>query len=418
MAGLGPGGLQIATQEEIRASILSQLKQPPPVGLGIDVDDSPSSNLYFLANVMAYILRLCWEGLLEVWDSLSPDAADGARLDNVCALTGLSRLEATPANGYVTCYGTPGTVIPDWTGVTPGLVRKPSTGDIFRILPEPTGGVWTIAPGGSVEVLVQAALPGALSIASDQITEIVNPVAGWASVNNPVTGTSFSDLGTDDETDAALRERRERSLFITGTCADQAIRAALEAIAEVVSASVTSNRSMIADPVTGQPPKSFWTIIYPDLTADPDAEEVIARTLWERMPAGIQSWGDPGGTTRTGTVIDSHGYSQTVQWQYAVEVPMRVKAVLTVDTNYPADGDARVAAFIAQYIGGLGVGDDVSPAPMLGLIGDVPGVLEIELQQKTVAAGAFGAWPADTSTVAISAAEHATIVPGEITVTS
>jgi len=65
---------------------LAQLKQPPPVGLGIDVDDSPSSNLYRLAHVMAYTMRLCWEGLLEVWDSLSPDNATGARLDNVCAM--------------------------------------------------------------------------------------------------------------------------------------------------------------------------------------------------------------------------------------------------------------------------------------------------------------------------------------------
>jgi len=416
-AGLGPGGLQIKTLEEIRDDILARLKQPPPNGLGIDVDTSPSSNLYRLVSIHAYNIHLAWQGLLEVWDALNPDNADGVQLDNVSALVGVTRLEATKANGTVRCYGTVGTTIPDWTDPTPGVVRKGSTGDLFNILPEPTGGTWVVGGVGYVDVLVEAQTAGQLSISSDQIQDIVNPIAGWTSVNNPAALGTWTDQGTDEETDDELRQRREESLSITGTAADQAIRAALAAIDEVTSAFVLSNRAITADPVTGQPAKSFWTIIYPDLSADADAEDEIAQTIWERMPAGIEAWGDPAGTIRTATITDSQGYDQTLTWQYASGIDCAVKVTRTVDASlYPADGDAQIKTCVQNYFAGLRVGDDVNPGPMYGTAGDIAGVLTVQIQLKLKAALPFVAWPGDAAPITIADDEIGLIDAADITV--
>jgi hypothetical protein len=394
--------------------------------MGVDIQADPSSILYQLMTVFSVPLSLIYDLLVAVFNSLNPDEATGAQLENLCSLVGVERLGKTKASGTVRCYGTVGTTIPTYLDPTPGQVRKPSTGDVFNILANPAGGVWTIGAGGSVDVLAEAVVAGHIDVDFDQITTIVNPVAGWTSVNNPGPPDPFPvDAwyhGTDVELDEDLRQRRQDSLSVPGAGSDQAIRAAVEAIAGIEACQVISNRMMTVDGVTGQNPKSFHVVVWPN-TLTTAIKESVGRTIWERMPSGIESWGT--GACVTVQITDDQGYVQTVKFDYATAIPMRVKVTLTKNASYPADGNAQVMAKVLEYfqggtvagsLPGLSVGDDVLVGPMYGAIGDIPGIMDLRVQVKKVSGGAIGVWPADSTSVVIANSEVATIIVGEISV--
>jgi len=406
--GLDATGLTIKKQVDILADILASLKAPSP-GVGVDVNTAARSLLYQVASIFATTESDLWSLLQAAYNSFSPDNAIGDQLENICALVGITKLAATSTAGVVQCTGTPGTVIPNYLNLTPGLVRRSTDNVFLNVLAEPTGGTWVIGALGTVDVNVEAVTAGAVVIDASQVDQIVNPVAGWTGVDNSVALTT----GTDTETDSALRLRRERSLRIVGAGTDQAIRAAIEQLDYILAAGVVSNRDMVVDPVTGQAAKSFWVTIWPNGLTTAQKEE-IGQTIWEKMPSGIEPWGSGTGTEVEVTVTDDQGYAQVVKFDYATEVACLVKITRTVNSEYPADGDDQLTDAVEAYFATLSVGSDVLVGGLLGLVGDIEGVANLQLQLTT--SGPIGAWPADGVSLIMAANEVATVATVDITI--
>lgn len=404
---LTPAGLTVPRLAEILAS----LKAAAQGEFGADVDTSPNGPLGHLLGLQAMAMDELYQLAQALYDAFNPDNAAGILLDNLCGLTGITREPATKAVVTLTLGGVPGTTVPVGK-IVKALDSTPEDANFL------TTTTVVIGVGGTVEVVAEAEVAGALVVDAAAAWEIVTPLGGWNTVANALAATP----GTAAESDALLRRRREQSLQIIGAGPDAAIKAKLLALDAVESARVISNRTMAT--VDGIPPKAFHAVLWPDgLTAE--QEDEAALVVWNNAPAGIESHG-----AEQFDITDDDGYTQRVRFSYATRVDIGMEADLTVEPNtYPADGDAQVAiALLAVFTGlseeaallnpalasvvglGLGVGADVLVLRCMCALNTVPGVLSVvlRLDRKTVAfppVGTVNIPIADTEIALLDAAD-------------
>lgn len=117
MAGLTDRGLEIKRLNEIieesqeRARELFQDLVPPDE----NVDTSDSSALGRLIGLKSPAIADLWELAQQVYLAFDPNSAAGIQLDNLVALSGISRREQSPTTADLYVTGVPGTIITDDT---------------------------------------------------------------------------------------------------------------------------------------------------------------------------------------------------------------------------------------------------------------------------------------------------------------
>jgi uncharacterized phage protein gp47/JayE len=115
MAGLTSTGFQRKTLAEIKSEIEETLRST--LGRGINLN--PPSVFATLVGSLSEQFSQVWELSEAIYYSQYPDTATGVSLDNVVALIGLTRLEATKSVSQKQLFfGTIGTVIPAGTLVS------------------------------------------------------------------------------------------------------------------------------------------------------------------------------------------------------------------------------------------------------------------------------------------------------------
>lgn len=374
MAGVTPDGrFEIMRLEDVRQAQADDIRDT----LGDDVRVSPDSVLGQVLDAGAVQIASIWEALGELATALDPDQAPGEFLDGIVALSNVRARQGAQASfGAVTLTGAGGTVVPAGArvrGLTSSVVVET---------------VETVTISGPVVVGVRALATGPLVVPAGDLTEIVTPYAGWASVTNAAALTT----GRDVELDAQLRARRESSAAVTGGGTDPAIRAALLEIEPTQQVVVISNRTSVAL-ASGQPPHSVRAVVYPD-SADPEVEELIARALAGARGArgGIRVWGED----EVATVTLTSGQELTVAWDYATAIGVWVSVALTLGPLAPDDVEDQVEAAILEYLEELLIGEDVRP---LRLAQAVQGVSE-EILDASITLGTAPA-PVGTTAIAI-----------------
>lgn len=132
MAGLTRQGLEIKTLDDVitdykttAASIFSDL-----VPAGDVVDVTNNSALGRMIGVIAPAEASLWEALQQVFDSFNPATAIDVALDNIIALSGITRLPAQPTRAQVILEGDLNTVISS----PQGKAYSSSTQRVFSIL--------------------------------------------------------------------------------------------------------------------------------------------------------------------------------------------------------------------------------------------------------------------------------------------
>lgn len=361
MSGLTSTGFVTRRLEEILTALRADLtaRLGPNLNTGAD-----SVSGQIIAGPAAEI-SLIWEGMSALYQAYNPDQAVGDALSNIARLNGLTRLGPERATGTITITATNGTVIPIGS-----RALNPTTSVTVETTEQVTVGV-----SGVASIAVRAVEPGVVVSATNGITTIVTPVAGWSSI----TASSALAGGREREDDADLRARIAASSNVTASV-DGAIRTALLALEGVDSAFVISNRALTTDGI-GTPGKSVRIVIAPDLSSNADAEEAIADALFRTQPAGIATIG-LGANARTATVIDQQGFTQEVQWEYPTIVTVNYDATLLVDLSVGplTAGDAEDLAreALQAYTDGLGVGADVNGADVVCALRDaVPGLINV-----------------------------------------
>lgn len=129
-----------------------------------------------------------------------------------------------------------------------------TSGSSFSIQADASTAPYSITVGSSLQITSTtspinflAQTYGPIPVPANTLTVILTPVAGWTSLTNFQAGIT----GRDQETDAALRLRRQQSLRLLGAATVEAITSRiLQEVDGVTSVIVFENVTMTQDPIS------------------------------------------------------------------------------------------------------------------------------------------------------------------------
>ena len=332
-----------------------------------------------------------WELALAVYNAFNPSAATGNALSALVQLNGINRAGATPS-----------TVSLDLTGINTTVIPAGSLVSTDSGIQYATDAEATIAAGVAV-VGATASIAGATVSLAATITTIVNPIAGWSTVTNALDAV----VGTDEETDSALRIRQAQS---TATPSQSLLESLFSAVADldgIIQTIVLENDTGSVD-ANGQAAHSVQVLV------DGGDDGEIAEAIFNEKCVGITTIG-----STTVVVLDSIGGTHNINFQRPTLVPIYVIVNLTSGANYPANGDDLITQAIIDFAEGLlvdgqrqGIGDDVINSrlytPVNSVVGHTIDSLFIGLAPA----------PASSTDLVIGFDELAQFLSGNITINS
>ena len=252
---------------------------------------------------------------------------------------------------------------------------------------------------------VESVALGNIAGLAHSINDIINAISGWEGADNLNDATT----GVALETDTALRTRRESALQGLGNATLEAIAADMLLVPGVTSVFVFENDTDVTSGI--RTPHSIEVVLLGG--SDP----VIAPALFNTKGAGIATVG-----TSSENHTDSQGTVHVVKFSRPTIRDIWIEINVTVDADYPADGDTQVKnALTAFGVANYGIGADVIPIPQLiGAVDLIPGIRDILIGVLDVADGAGDPSPVpgtDDGSITISETNIAKFDNARITVT-
>jgi Baseplate J-like protein len=263
--------------------------------------------------------------LQTLYNSFSPLTAQGPFLDNIVALNGITRQEATFSTAPVTIYGTAGIVI------TNGII-----GDNLGL-----GTTWnlpssvTIGGTGSITSIATCSIAGNIAALSGTLTNILTPTAGW----NSVTNTSDATIGLAVELDSQLVQAQQLSLAGSSETFMQSIISAVQKISGISSLFYDNNTSNATDN-NGVPGHSFALIIGGTATS-----VNIGTAIALSKPPGIGTFGNT-----SYLYVDSNGVPETINWYTVVPVELQIVITILPLSNYVSTTKIAIQEAVVNFI--------------------------------------------------------------------
>lgn len=342
------------------AELLDALEYKARELFGSKANLTVRSPLGIFLRIFAWVLNLLFSTLEDVYNSRFVDTAVGSSLLHLGRMIGIRLLGAQKAMGYLTFSGDDNVDVPE------GFLAETTAGVQYVTL---SSGVIT---GGSVTLPASAAVAGPDgNTAGETIKIITNPKLGIKSVINEKAFEGGRNTETDDE----FRERYYKSVDFAGGVNIDAIIAEVLGSVEAVIAVTGEENDTDFESKTGLPPHSFEIVAYGGLDED------IARAIYRRKAAGIQTFGNT-----MVPVVTAAGGIYEVHFSRPAPVNVWVRVFnLKTDSKFPLDGIERIKEAIIQHIGvntrgGLSIGQDVINVTMPTVVLKVPGVVDFDLQ--------------------------------------
>ena len=326
------------------------------------------------------------QAIYDAWDE---NNAGGVQLDNICAISpGISRKAATKSQVTLTLVGDASTIIPIGSSV------ETDAGILFL-----TTETVEIPAAGSITVVAEASVAGAVVVLAGQITSIVTPVGGWDSVTNVLAASP----GTDDETDPDLRLRRRLSMQVAGGRASGALLANIIALPFITDGYVAENDQAVERLVDGVllPANSLLSVVTPNpLTSD--QADTLAQVIYGLIPMGIQSFG-----AESATVLGADGTSKSVGFSYPLAFNVSTQITFSIRPGFSSSAvQTEIETVRDTYFAGLGPADEVNRLDLAALVAaNVPGAKSFVVLLQGVAldvqpaATQVATWTATGSTV-------------------
>lgn len=266
-------GLQTATLNELVANFTASMQQI--YGASIDLSSSSPDGQAMNLFLQAVVDNL--ELITQVYNMFDPDNAIGVILDQRVAINGIQRQAGTFTITNVTIV----------TSMSVNLYGLDQTAQPVFTVADGAGNLWELQTtqlgvNGTHAFSFQAAVPGAVLTAPNTITVPVTIVLGVTSVNNP---TTYTTLGVNEESDAQLKVRRQKSVSLSSQGYLAGLLAALENINGVTSAFVYENTSGSTNS-DGVPGHSIWVIV-----AGSGVAADIANAIYTKRNAGCGLYG-------------------------------------------------------------------------------------------------------------------------------
>lgn len=361
MFGLSDKGFKRKTYSDIILDLEIKAKEL----FGDNINLSERSPLGLFLKIIAWATSILWQLAEKIYYSAYVDDAEGVQLDKVARNIGVIRRDAKPSVGKILAIGDEGTII-----TKDNLII--GTKDNITFIP---GETIVIGPSGEVEVSIIAEKLGSSgNVPANTITEIITPIVGLQSVNNPEP----TKEGRNAETDNEFRERYYSSIARAGASTIDSITASLLDVEDVRTAMVIENTTNEVDS-DGRPPKSIQCYVLGG------TKKLIAEAIFSTKPAGMETFGD-----EVETVVDLSGRSHTIKFSYANVKYVYLTIDLVRNSKYREDGDQLIKSEIIKYIGGydydgqlyngLNIRQDVIFTKLVTAISKVDGVEDFTLK--------------------------------------
>lgn len=269
--------------------------------------------------------------LIAVFNSMSPQFAQGAQLSSMVKINGLARLIPSQSTASVNVVGVAGTVI------SAGVVQD-QAGNLWSLPPNVT-----IPGGGSISVTATAQQFGAIVAAPNTITNIFTPTQGWQSVTNPAAAIP----GAPVETDFALRQRQSVGVGLPAQTPVQAIIAAVQNIPGVARAKIYENPTNATDS-NGLPPHSICVVVQGGVPG------TIAQTIEAKKSPGTGTFGS------TSIIVnDPGGLSIAINFTLLTFVSIWVNVTIVRQPTFQAATANNLINNLVNFINNLQIGQAV-----------------------------------------------------------
>jgi uncharacterized phage protein gp47/JayE len=320
-------GLHTSTQADLVTKFTDAMESI----YGADIDLSPNTpdgQMMMIYIQDALDLR---DLLHQIYNSMNPDTAIGAALDSRVTMNGIQRQGGTFSRVDVT-------VTFDDTISSPLVGLSDDNVNPYTVADD-QGNNWQLVATqnpvgpGSDTYAFQAEFPGAVTVQAHKITVPVTIVLGVTEIDNasPQTVT-----GLDEETDAQLRVRRQKSVSLSSQGYLAGLLAAEENVSGVTSAAVIENNTGL--PVVygsdSLPANSIWVIVAESGATEAD----IAEAIYKKRNAGCGMYG-----SESYTVTQVDGTPFVVKWD---EVTLQTLYIQLHVTNL--DGSAYTNAALLK----------------------------------------------------------------------
>lgn len=312
-------GLQVKTFDELLAEKTAAYQAI--YGNDINLDSNTPDGQKMLIEIQAIMDEQ--DLLVQINNQRSPKNAIGRSLDDLVALNGVQRSGGTFSTTNITLQTDRALNLPGLDGA----VNDPN--GVGYTIQDNAGTQWilevsqTISVAGIYVFLFRSKNPGQILTVPNTITVPVSVVLGVLSVNNP---TVLATLGEDEETDAALRIRREQSTALSSQGFTDGLRAELLNQVGVTFADVNENDSGSTDP-DGTPGHSIWVIVQGGAPID------IAQSIYAKRNSGCGMRG-----MVSYNVLQDDGTLFTVRWDVVVPEDLFIQLTLqSLDGFTPLD---------------------------------------------------------------------------------
>lgn len=382
MAGMTTTGYDNPTLATIRAEIETRWRLAFGAGTKTDANSPDGKEI----DIIAFQVKRYYDLGEGAYNALNPDNAGGTVQDHLFGLLGLTRLPATKSTVPVNLVGTPLATVAAGATFQVSSTEEPFTLDANV----------TLDGAGLGSGTATATNTGPVAAATGSLTVIPVPVPNLSTVTNPSDAT----LGRNVETDGQFRARRAEGKSGQGMRKLDTLRQKiLEGGATECEIHDNDTDTVDAD---GRPAWHFEVVHLGGTTA------ALAAIILEHKPAGSATHG-----TTTENVADNQGDLHAIKLTTGTTVAMYLDLTLTVDSDYPADGDTQVKnAIVTAMTAEADLGRDAYIARVSAAIYGVTGVLSDVTKMGTAPT------PTGTVDVPIAYNQIASWDASRITVTS
>lgn len=299
-------GLETKTEQELVEEYTEDFQEIYGDDINLD-SDTPDGQM--MHNFIQSILDM-EELLTNINANFDPDQATGRILDQRVAINGIQRQAGTKTVTNIT-------IVTSQALNLYGLDQEVE--DVYTVA-DNAGNEWElitsriIGSGGTYIYAFSAKNPGAVLTTPNTITIPVTIVLGITSINNP---TTYTTLGINEESDAALKVRRQQSVSLASQGYLAGLLAALQNINGVTFVGIEENHT--GGTVGGIPSHSIWVIV-----AGTGEPEEIANAIYRKRNAGCGMKG-----SESYEVDQPDGSTFEVFWDEVVAENLFIKATLT-----------------------------------------------------------------------------------------
>lgn len=336
-------GMTIQTYQEIFDELATAYRLIYGADINLDADSADGQRVGIEAKARLDLQSVA----LSIYNQLDPDFAVGSNLNSLIKLAGIVRRPATRSQVDVDI-----------------VVTKDLTLPIGYEVKDDLDQIWlTIAAvpllTGSNAVTLYAENFGAVEALAGTVTTPATIVIGVSSVTNALAATQ----GADEETDEALRIRREQSIQAPVTSSIGGMFTALGNVAGVTDVVVYENDTAIDDVITGIPAHSIWCIVEGGTVAD------IVEAMAKNKTGGVDTWGIVSGAyieTVTKPDLTTFDIVHQMDFDRPLDVPLYISMTIQGTGVDSAAIKAAIAARVMILADAIAAGELYQDAYSVG----------------------------------------------------